>query len=186
MGWRQWAVVLAFVFFFASLDAQTHHPRHLRYPNSMANDPQLVIPADQAQACYAPDGERSRYEQYQQFDTFPLPASKGYLCIAIPTGGTFVIDHIFAEADYDQAPAAGVEWYLDSIAGNSEAMIGLTPNHAGALTGNPHYLLSQTVHIPVEGGTRLTLIMHNTYVSSSVTVGETPGTASLLVVGHWE
>ena len=80
---------------------QIHHPPHSRYPNSPSNDPQLLIPGDQAQSCYTPDSERSGYDQFQQFDSFPQPASKGYLCINVPPGKTFVIDHLFAEADYD-------------------------------------------------------------------------------------
>jgi hypothetical protein len=30
------------------------------------------------------------YEQYQTFDSYPQPASKGYLCIAIPPGRIFI------------------------------------------------------------------------------------------------
>jgi hypothetical protein len=56
----------------------------------------------------------------------------------------------------------------------------------GSITSNPHYLLSQVVHLPVTGGTRVTLIMHNFYVNTSSTITETPGTASLTLVGHWE
>jgi hypothetical protein len=65
-------------------------------------------------------------------------------------------------------------------------MIGFAANRAGAATTNPHYLLSQPVHIPVAGGTRVTLILHNYFVSSSSAITETPGTASLVLIGHWE
>jgi len=47
-------------------------------------------------------------------------------------------------------------------------------------------VLSQPVHIAVTGGTRVTLIMHNYYVSATNSITETPGTASLLLIGHWE
>jgi hypothetical protein len=92
-----------FAFLLCSLPilAQVHQPRHSRYPNSPSNDPQLQIPSDQAQSCFTPEGSRSDYEQFQQFDSYPQPASKGYLCINVPTGRTFIIDHLFAEADYD-------------------------------------------------------------------------------------
>jgi hypothetical protein len=166
--------------------AQIRHPRHSRYPNSPSNDPQLQIPADQAQSCFAPDGERSQYEQFQQFDTFPQPASKGYLCIAIPPGGTFVIDHLFAEADYDTAPAGMPEWYLDTVTGGYEGMIGFAATRAGSATANPHYLLSQPVHLAMAGGTRVTLIMHSYFVGPGNWISETPGTASLSLAGHWE
>jgi hypothetical protein len=165
---------------------QIHHPPHSHYPNSPSNDPQLLIPADQAQSCYTPESARAGYEQFQQFDTFPQPASKGYLCINIPPGATFVIDHLFAEADYDQATPVEPEWYLDTVAGANEAMTGFAAVRAGSTTANPHYLLSQTVHIAVTGGTRVTLIMHNFYVNTNTSITETPGTASLLLTGHWE
>jgi hypothetical protein len=160
------------------LYGQIRHIRHSRFPNSPSNDPQLQIPADQAQSCFVPDDSPS--------DTYPQPASRGYLCIAIPAGRTFVIDHLFAEADYDQVLPAGAEWYLDTVGGDYESMIGFAANRAGASTPNPHYVLSQSVHIAVTGGTRVTLIMHNYYVNASSWITETPGTASLLLVGHWE
>jgi hypothetical protein len=47
-------------------------------------------------------------------------------------------------------------------------------------------LLSQAVHLAVAGGTRVTLIMHNYYVNASSSIAETPGTASLSLIGHWE
>lgn len=168
------------------LIAQVHHVRHSRYPNSPSNDPQLQIPTDQAQSCYVPDGERSGYEQFQQFDSFPQPASKGYLCIAIPAGRTFVIDHLFAEADYDAVLPAEAEWYLDTVIGDNEAMTGFAASRTGSTTPNPHYVLSQPVHMAVTGGTRVTLIMHNFYVNTTSSIVETPGTASLLLIGHWE
>ncbi|MGB8259049.1 MAG: hypothetical protein WCE75_01805 [Terracidiphilus sp.] len=154
---------LAVLFPLISLSAlaQIHHPRHSRYPNSPSNDPQLQIPTDQAQSCYAPDPHLSSYQQYQTFDSYPQPASKGYLCIAIPAGRTFVIDHLFAEADYDQPLASGAEWYLDSVIGDNEALTGFAAARAGSATANAHYVLSQPVHIPVQGGTRVTLIMHS-------------------------
>jgi hypothetical protein len=40
--------------------------------------------------------------------------------------------------------------------------------------------------LAVTGGTRVTLIMHNYYVNTSSSITETPGTASLLLIGHWE
>ena len=167
------------------LYGQIHH-RHSRYPNAPSNDPQLQIPTDQAQSCFVPEGSPSAYQQYQQFDTYPQPASKGYLCIAIPAGRTFVIDHIFAEADYDRELPFGAEWYLDTVVGDYESMTGFAANRAGSETSNPHYVLSQPVHIAVTGGTRVTLIMHNYYVSATSSITETPGTASLLLIGHWE
>jgi hypothetical protein len=168
------------------LYGQVHHPRHSRYPNSPSNDPQLQIPSDQAQSCFVPEGSLSAYEQYQQFDTYPQPASKGYLCIAIPANRTFVIDHLFAEADYDQPLPSGAEWYLDTVIGEYESMTGFEANRVGSVTPNPHYVLSQPVHLAVTGGTRVTLIMHSYYVNSSSSIVETPGTASLLLAGHWE
>jgi hypothetical protein len=179
--------VLAGIFLCSlPLAGQVHHPRHSRYPNSPSNDPQLQIPTDQAQSCYVPEDGISAYEQYQQFDTYPQPASKGYLCIAIPAGKTFVIDHLFAEADYDQVLPAPAEWYLDTVTGDYESMTGFAASRAGSTTANSHYVLSQPVHIAVTGGTRVTLIMHNYYVNSSSSITETPGTASLLLIGHWE
>jgi len=166
--------------------AQTHHPRHSRYPNSPSNDPQLILPTDQAQFCFTPESSLSGYEQYQQFDTYPQPASKGYLCINIPPGRTFVIDHLFAEADYDAALPADAEWYLDTTVGGYESMTGFAAARAGSATPNPHYLLSQQVHLPVAGGTRVTLILHNYYVNTSSSIAETPGTASFSLIGHWE
>jgi hypothetical protein len=179
--------VLAGIFLCSlPLDGQVHHPRHSRYPNSPSNDPQLQIPTDQAQSCYVPEDGVSAYEQYQQFDTYPQPASKGYLCIAIPAGRTFVIDHLFAEADYDQVLPTAAEWYLDTVTGDYESMTGFAANRAGSTTANPHYVLSQPVHIAVTGGTRVTLIMHSYFVSANNSITETPGTASLLLIGHWE
>jgi hypothetical protein len=167
------------------LYGQIHH-RHSRYPNAPSNDLQLQIPADQAQSCFMPEGSPSAYEQYQQFDTYPQPASKGYLCIAIPAGRTFVIDHLFAEADYDRELPFGAEWYLDTVVGDYESMTGFAASRAGSETANPHYVLSQPVHIAVTGGTKVTLIMHSYYMSASNSITETPGTASLLLIGHWE
>jgi hypothetical protein len=146
----------------------------------------LQIPTDQAQSCFVPEGAMSAYEQFQQFDTYPQPASKGYLCIAIPAGRTFVIDHLFAEADYDQPLPFGAEWYLDTVVGDYDSMVGFAANRTGSATANPHYVLSQPVHIAVTGGTRVTLIMHSYFVSNSSSITETPGTASLLLIGHWE
>lgn len=169
-----------------SLDGQVRHPRHSRYPNAPFNDPQLQIPADQAQSCLTPEGERSGYEQFQQFDSYPQPASRGYLCINIPPGGTFVIDHLFAEADYEAELPAGAEWYLNKITAGYEAMTGFAAARTGSATHDPHYLLSVPLHIAVDGGTRVTLIMHSYYMNTTRAIGETPGTASLLVEGHWE
>lgn len=184
---RLTCAVLAAVFLCSlPLYGQVHPPRHSRFPNSPSNDPQLQIPTDQAQSCYAPEASGSLYEQYQQFDTYPQPASKGYLCIAIPAGRTFVIDHLFAEADYDRELPSGVEWYLDAVVGDYESMTGFAANRVGSVTPNPHYVLSQPVHIAVTGGTRVTLIMHNYYVNANSSITETPGTASLLLIGHWE
>jgi len=179
------AVFAGVLFFSLPLFGQVHH-RHSRYPNAPSNDPQLQIPTDQAQSCFTPEGSLSGYQQYQQFDTYPQPASKGYLCIAIPAGKTFVIDHLFAEADYDRELPFAVEWYLDTVVGDYESMTGFAASRAGAETSNPHYVLSQLVHIAVTGGTRVTLIMHSYYVSASSSITETPGTASLLLIGHWE
>jgi hypothetical protein len=168
------------------LFGQVHHTRHSRYPNAPSNDPQLLIPADQAQSCFTPESSLRGYDQFEQFDTFPQPASKGYLCIAIPAGKTFVIDHIFAEADYDQDLPSGAEWYLDATVGSYEQMTGFAAGRVGSETPNPHYLLSQAVHLAVAGGTRVTLIMHNYYVNANSSIAETPGTASLSLIGHWE
>lgn len=182
------AMALGSISMFCSrpMFGQVHHPPHSRYPNSPSNDPQLLIPSDQSQSCYTPDSDRSGYDQFQQFDTYPQPASKGYLCISIPQGKTFVIDHLFAEADYDLALSAGPEWYLDTITGTNETMVGFAAMHAGSVTANPHYVLSEPVHLAVNGGTRVTLIMHSFYVNASSSIVETPGTASLLLAGHWE
>jgi hypothetical protein len=165
---------------------QVHGPRHSRYPNSPSNDPQLVLPQDQAQSCFTPQSNHSGYEQYQQFDSYPQPASRGYLCINIPSGPTFVVDHLFAEADYDTATPADPEWYLDSIAGNYELQTGFAAHRVGAITGNPHYVLSEAVHLPIAGGTRITLIMHSFYVGPNNAIPETPGSASVTLIGHWE
>lgn len=169
-----------------SVFAQTHAPRHSRYPNSPSNDPQLLIPTDQAQSCYAPDSSLTGYDEFEQFDTYPQPASRGYLCIVVPPGKTFVIDHLFAEADYDDALPAGAEWYLDTSLGGYENQTGFAANRTGSVTRNPHYVLSQPVHLAVSGGTRVTLIMHSYYVNASSAIGETPGTANLTLAGHWE
>jgi hypothetical protein len=107
------------------------------------------FPADQAQSCLTPEGERSGYEQFQQFDSFPQPASRGYLCINIPPGGTFVIDHLFAEADYEADLPAGAEWYLDKWTGGYEAMSGFAAVRTGSATHDPHYVLSVPVHLAV-------------------------------------
>jgi hypothetical protein len=56
----------------------------------------------------------------------------------------------------------------------------------GGETANPHYLLSQPVHLAVTGGTRVTLVMHNYYIGANDSITETPGTASLSLIGHWE
>ncbi len=179
------AILAAAVLCALPLCAQVHH-RHSCYPNAPSNDPQLQIPTDQAQSCFVPEGSSSNYEQYQQFDTYQQPASKGYLCIAIPAGRTFIIDHLFAEADYDHDLPFGAEWYLDTVVGDYESMTGFAATRTGSETPNPHYVLSQPLHIAVAGGTRVTLIMHSYFVSASNSVPETPGTASLLLIGHWE
>lgn len=54
------------------------------------------------------------------------------------------------------------------------------------MTQNAHYILSEPVHLAVNGGSRVTLIMHDFYVNTNMRVVETPGTASLLLAGHWE
>jgi hypothetical protein len=146
----------------------------------------LQIPTDQAQSCYTPESQRAGYDQFQQFDSFPQPASKGYLCIVVPSGRTFVIDHLFAEADYDQPLPAPPEWYLDTVTGANEAMTGFAAARAGSSTPNPHYLLSEPVHLAVTGGTPVTLIMHSYFVNANTSITETPGTASLVLIGHWE
>lgn len=180
------AVLLGLALVSLPLFGQVHHPRHSRYPNSPSNDPQLLLPQDQAQSCFTPESTGSVYEQFQQFDSYPQPASKGYLCINLPAGKTFVIDHLFAEADYDSVTPADPEWYLDSAAGDYELQTGFAAHRAGSITANPHYLLSEPVHLPVIGGTRVTLIMHSFYMSASNSITETPGSASLTLIGHWE
>jgi hypothetical protein len=47
-------------------------------------------------------------------------------------------------------------------------------------------LLSEAAHLPVGGGTRVTMIMHNYYVNAGISITETPGTASLSLIGHWD
>ncbi len=106
--------------------------------------------------------------------------------MAIPPGKSFVIDHLMAEADYDSAPAVNPEWYLDTYLGDNEVQTGFAAERSGATTANPHYLLSQAVHIAVAGGTRVTLIMHSFYLGPNSAIVETPGTASLVLMGHWE
>jgi len=166
--------------------AQVHSPRHSRYPNAPSNDPQLLIPADQAQSCFTPESSLIGYDQFQQFDVFAQPASKGYLCINIPNGRTFVIDHLFAEADYDQVLPAPAEWYLNTAVGHYEQLTGFAAERVGSETANAHYVLSQPVHMGVAGGTRVTLIMHSYFVGASSAITETPGTASVALIGHWE
>jgi hypothetical protein len=130
---RFFLLTLAGVFLcVVPLFGQAHHPRHSRYPNSPLNDPQLLLPVDQGQFCYTPESALRGSDQFQQFDTFPQPASKGYLCINIPPGRTFVIDHLFAEADYDQELPAGAEWYLDAVIGNYEQTTGFAAARAGS------------------------------------------------------
>lgn len=165
---------------------QMHRPRHSRYPNSPSNDLQLQIPQDQAQSCFTPESSASGYEQFQQFDTFPQPASKGYLCINIPPGHTFIIDHLFAEADYDAPLPGEAEWYLDTAVGRYEQMTGFSATRTGSSTHYPHYVLSQPVRLAVAGGTTVTLIMHNYFINNDSSIGETPGTAGLSLIGHWE
>jgi hypothetical protein len=187
MNTRVSSLILSCILFCAvPLLAQAHHPRHSRYPNAPSNDPQLVIPTDQAQFCFTPESSLSGYDQFESFDSYLQPASKGYLCINIPPGRTFVIDYIFAEADYDQALPSPAEWYLDTVVGKYEQLTGFAANVVGALTPNPHYVLSQPLHLAVAGGTRVTFIMHNFYVNTNTSITETPGTASLSLMGHWE
>lgn len=52
--------VVAICLLSLSLDGQVRHPRHSRYPNAPFNDPQLQIPADQAQSCLTPEGGAQR------------------------------------------------------------------------------------------------------------------------------
>jgi hypothetical protein len=187
MNFRISRLFFACIFLFAvPLLAQAHHPRHSHTPSSPSNDPQLQIPPDQAQFCFTPASSLSGYDQFEQFDTFSQPASRGYLCIIIPPGRTFIIDHLFAEADYDQELPAAAEWYLDTAVGRYEQMTGFAASRVGSETANPHYMLSQPVHLAVAGGTRVTLIMHNYYIGPSNSITETPGTASLSLMGHWE
>lgn len=162
------------------------HVRHSRFPNAASNDPQLLVPQDQAQACFTPESAHRGYDQFEQFDSYPMPASKGYLCINIPPGGTFVIDHLFAEADYDDATPNAPEWYLNSTLGAYELLTGFPAQRAGSETALPHYLISQPVHLAVAGGTRVTLFMHSYYIGPNNATGETPGSASLTLLGHWE
>jgi len=179
-------LVPALLLAVAPLVCQTVHPHHSRYPNAPSNDPQLVLPADQAASCFTPQSSLSGYDQFEQFDTYPQPASKGYLCINIPPGRVFVIDYLFAEADYDQLLPAAAEWYLDATVGSYEQLTGFAADRVGAVTANNHYVLSKTVGLPVAGGTRVTMIMHNYYVNANLSITETPGTASLSLIGHWE
>jgi len=100
---------------------------------------------------------------------------KGYLCIAIPANRTFVIDHLFARPITTSRcrPQPSV---LDTVIGEYESMVGFEAI-GRSVTPNPHYVLSQPVHLAVTGGTRVTLIMHNYYVNSSSWITETPGRA---------
>jgi len=187
MNSRVFRLIFAGVLFCAlPVLGQVQHPRHSRYPSAPSNDPQLQIPTDQAQSCFTPESSLSGYDQFEQFDTFPQPASKGYLCINIPPGRTFVIDHLFAEADYNQTLPDSAEWYLNTMVGRYEQMTGFAASKIGSATPNPHYVLSQHVHLAVTGGTRVTLIMHSYYVNANSAITETPGTASLSLIGHWE
>ena len=187
MPFLRYSIFLCSVLLCAlSVTAQVYRPRHSRYPNSPSNDPQLQIPTDQAQSCFSPDSSLSGYEQFQQFDTFPQPASRGYLCINVPPGRTFVIDHLSAEADYDAALPTDAEWYLDTVVGHYEQLTAFAATHIGSSTHYPHYVLSQPVHLGVAGGTTVTLIMHNYFVNNDSSIGETPGTASISLSGHWE
>jgi hypothetical protein len=186
MNFRFSRLVFSTAFLCALPALAQDHPHHARYPNAPSNDPQLQIPADQTQFCAVPEGTQGYFEQFQQFDTYPQPASRGYLCIAIPAGRTFVIDHLFAEADYDAELPFGAEWYLDTVVGGYEQMNGFAATRVGSVTANPHYLLSLPVHLAVNGGTRVTLIMHSYFVSTGHSIPETPGTASLSLIGHWE
>jgi len=179
-------VFLAALLFATPLLGQAHHPRHSRFPAAPSNDPQLQIPTDQAQSCFTPESSLRGYDQFEQFDTYPQPASKGYLCINIPAGRVFVIDYLFAEADYDRELPTGAEWYLDATIGSYEQMTGFSAGRVGSETANAHYVLSQSVHLAVTGGTRVTLIMHDYYVGANNSITETPGTASLSVIRHWE
>ncbi|MFT4111213.1 hypothetical protein [Silvibacterium sp.] len=168
----------------AALPAGAQH--HPRYPNAPVNDPQLLLPTDQAPSCFNPRPSGGGYDQFETFDVYAQPASKGYLCIVVPEGRTFVVDTLFAEADYDSETPAPPEWYLDTTVGHYEQLTGFAALRAGGLTSRPHYLLSQTVHIPVTGGTTVTLIMHNFVQGQNQQIVETPGTASLSLIGHWE
>jgi hypothetical protein len=180
------ALVCLFAGSLPSTGQSSTHIRHSRYPSAASNDPLLQLPQDQSQACFTPESNRSGYEQFEHFDSYTLPASKGYLCINIPSGGTFVVDHIFAEADYDTATPLSPEWYLDSTVGAYELLTGFSPQRGGSETANPHYMLSQQMHFAVAGGTRVTLFMHSYYVGPTNAIQQTPGTASLTLVGHWE
>jgi len=187
MSLRAFRLVSSGILLFAiPVPGQVHHPRHSRYPNAPSNDPQLLLPSDQAQSCFTPESSLAGYDQFEQFDTFPQPARKGYLCINIPPGRTFVIDHLFAEADYDQVLPSPPEWYLNMVVGSYEQLTGFAAGRVGSLTINAHYVLSQAVHLAVTGGTRVTLIMHDYYVNANSSITETPGTASLSLIGHWE
>jgi hypothetical protein len=88
------AIALLLTGLFPAIAQNPAHVRHSRFPNAASNDPQLLVPQDQAQACFTPETSHKGYEQFEQFDSYPMPASKGYLCINIPAGGTFVIDHL--------------------------------------------------------------------------------------------
>jgi hypothetical protein len=65
-------------------------------------------------------------------------------------------------------------------------MTGFPAQRAGSITAKPHYVLSQPVHLAAAAGTRVTLIMHDYYVGANNAITETPGSASLTVMGHWE
>ena len=194
---KKQGILIALVLLFFSLSLQhlsaqnqsttpPSRPHHSHAPNSPLNDPQLVLPPDQWQYCYSPQSSGTGFEEFQTYDAFSAPASRGYLCILIPPGKSFVIDHLMAEADYDTAPAINPEWYLDSFLGDNETQTGFAAERVGSSTANPHYLLSQPVHIAVAGGARVTLITHSFYLGPNSAIVETPGTATLVLMGHWE
>jgi len=81
-----WVSSIALLFAVPVL-GQTHHPRHSHFPNAPSNDPQLQIPNDQAQSCFTPESSLRGYDQFEQFDTYPQPASRDICASAFRQAG---------------------------------------------------------------------------------------------------
>ena len=99
----------------------------------------------------------------------------------------FVIDHLFAEADYDGLPLARAPRVVSRHDGGQLRADDRICGEAGGIGCRELITcFPAAVHLAAAGGTRVTLIMHNFYVNNSLSITETPGTASLSLIGHWE